>query len=115
MRLLLAALALAGAVTLAFAHDDGTGEGAWIGNQAERNPISNEWCCGEGDCFVIQKNLVHRMPGGFLVDVMDPAGNLHPEFVPDAEISPSVDTQYWRCRKPDGSRRCFFAPPGPDT
>ncbi|HZP75194.1 MAG TPA: hypothetical protein VFB45_03535 [Pseudolabrys sp.] len=33
------------------------------------------------------------------------------EHVPFAEAQPSPDGAYWRCKRPDGSRRCFFAPP----
>jgi hypothetical protein len=33
------------------------------------------------------------------------------EMVPFSEAQPSPDGAFWRCRRPDGSRRCFFAPP----
>ena len=33
------------------------------------------------------------------------------EFIPQSEAQPSPDGQFWRCKRPDGSRRCFFAPP----
>ena len=33
------------------------------------------------------------------------------ELVPFGEAQPSPDGAYWRCQRPDGSRRCFFAPP----
>jgi hypothetical protein len=33
------------------------------------------------------------------------------ESVPFAEAQPSPDGEFWRCKRPDGSRRCFFAPP----
>jgi len=33
------------------------------------------------------------------------------ETVPFNEAQPSPDGAYWRCRRNDGSRRCFFAPP----
>ena len=32
------------------------------------------------------------------------------EVVPYSEAQPSSDGAYWRCKRPDGSRRCFFAP-----
>ncbi len=36
------------------------------------------------------------------------------EVVPFSEAQPSPDGAYWRCKRPDGSRRYFFAPP-PNT
>jgi hypothetical protein len=33
------------------------------------------------------------------------------ELVPYSEAQPSPDGAYWRCKRPDGTRRCFFAPP----
>ena len=33
------------------------------------------------------------------------------EIVPYRETQVSRDGKYWRCHKPDKSRRCFFAPP----
>ena len=33
------------------------------------------------------------------------------EVVPYSEAKPSRDGMFWRCQRPDGSRRCFFAPP----
>ena len=33
------------------------------------------------------------------------------EVVPYSQSLPSPDGAYWRCKRPDGSRRCFFAPP----
>ena len=33
------------------------------------------------------------------------------ELVPHREVQPSKDGRYWRCRRPSGERRCFFAPP----
>ena len=32
------------------------------------------------------------------------------ELVPFSEAQPSEDGEYWRCKRYDGSRRCFFAP-----
>jgi hypothetical protein len=31
-------------------------------------------------------------------------------IVPYAEAQPPPDGAYWRCKRPDGLRRCFFAP-----
>ena len=37
----------------------------------------------------------------------------HPkgDSVPFNEAQPSPDGEFWRCKRPDGTRRCFFAPP----
>jgi hypothetical protein len=83
-----------------------------------KNPISNEWCCGEVDCAPVDKQFVHRVPGGFQVQHLDyrtPDVPTVTEFIPDAETSPSVDKQYWRCHKADWMTRCFFAPLGPNA
>ena len=111
MRFLLAALALASMVTLSFAHD------SWISRGALRNP-AGEWCCGEGDCFVIPGRNASAVVGGYRVQydyVGNDAEEHHDtEVVPYAEAQPSPDGQFWRCKRPDGSRRCFFAPPPSD-
>ena len=36
------------------------------------------------------------------------------ETVPFNEAQPSPDGEFWRCKRADGSRRCFFAPPPTD-
>jgi hypothetical protein len=82
--------------SLALAHD------SWISRGALRN-AAGEWCCGEGDCFEIPSEQVHIAANGYLL-----YGN---ETVPFSEAQPSPDGAYWRCKRPDGSRRCFFAPP----
>lgn len=80
----------------ALAHD------SWISRGGHRN-MSGETCCGENDCFVTFAQSVtlpapgYRLPNG--------------EFVPQQEVLSSPDGQFWRCKRPDGSRRCFFAPP----
>ena len=33
------------------------------------------------------------------------------EIVPYSQSLPSPDGAYWRCKRPDGTPRCFFAPP----
>jgi len=73
---------------------------SWISRGGLRNG-AGEWCCGEGDCFTVQP-VISKAQGYVL-----PNG----EFVPLSEAQPSPDGQYWRCKRPDGSRRCFFAPP----
>jgi hypothetical protein len=98
VRLLVAALLL-WLASPSFAHD------SWISRGALRN-AAGEWCCGEGDCFVIPGRQVSVAPTGYRL----PGG----EVVPYSEAQPSPDGEFWRCKRPDGSRRCFFAPPPTD-
>lgn len=113
MRLFPAALALAGALsflTPAFAHD------SWISRGALRNG-AGEWCCGEGDCFIIPGKNVSAVPAGYRLRLNQVIGGSEQdstETVPYSEAQPSPDGEYWRCKRPDGSRRCFFAPPPTD-
>jgi len=99
MRLSIAALAGALLCGAALAH----GPAEWIMQGQHRN-AEGEWCCGEADCFVVTAVAIVALPApGYRL----PDG----EFVPQSEAQPSADGQFWRCRRPDGSRRCFFAPP----
>src|SRR5215471_21117930 len=82
--------------TTAFAHDN------WISRGLHRNS-AGEWCCGEGDCFVVPSDQVSMNATGYSL--------YGTEMVPFAEAQPSPDGAFWRCRRSDGSRRCFFAPP----
>ena len=79
-----------------FAHD------SWISRGGHRN-AAGEWCCGEGDCFVVPGRSVGITAQGYSLFGV--------ETVPFNEAQPSPDGAYWRCKRPDGSRRCFFAPP----
>jgi hypothetical protein len=95
----------------AHSHPNG---GDWIMQGRHRN-AAGEWCCGEGDCFVVTAVATvtrpapgYRLPGSIGEDGRERADG---EFVPQNEAQPSPDGQFWRCRRPDGSRRCFFAPP----
>lgn len=80
----------------ASAHD------SWISRGALRN-AAGEWCCGEGDCSVVKATHIARPIEGYKLETG--------EFVTEREAQPSPDGQFWRCKRPDGSRRCFFAPP----
>jgi hypothetical protein len=82
----------------AMAHD------SWIAKGKFRSPVSGEWCCGDHDCFVVPAETVRSNGIGY--ELTKTA-----EIVPYRETLPSMDGQYWRCHRPDGSRRCFFAPP----
>jgi hypothetical protein len=87
----------------------------WIGRGAVHS-AAGEWCCGIADCGVFQgpvpvtsqgyrlKGVVRMQSNGGWLDPVD-------ETVPFSEAQVSPDGAFWRCKKPDGSRRCFFAPP----
>jgi hypothetical protein len=99
MRLLPSFLVAAAVVSIAtpvLSHD------FWISNNGIRN-AAGEWCCGAGDCFAIDVKDIQASPVGYKL--------INGEIVPYAEVQPSMDGTYWRCMRPDGSRRCFFAPP----
>jgi hypothetical protein len=83
-------------VSPAFSHD------SWISRGGFRNTVG-EWCCGEGDCEALPPDSVTMTSTGYRLT--------NGEFVPMSEAQPSPDGSYWRCKRPDGSRRCFFAPP----
>ena len=81
----------------------GHDEADWIRQEGWRNR-AGEFCCGEHDCSPIEGVATVTQPqSGYLL----PGG----EFVPQHDAMPSRDGAFWRCRRPDGSRRCFFAPP----
>jgi len=108
-RALLAALVLSCAVAPVLAHD------SWISKGGLRNG-AGEWCCGAGDCAVMDPKTVSSGPGGYSVSGMGTIDGTHRrefyhEFVPEHEAQPSPDGAYWRCKRPDDTRRCFFAPP----
>jgi hypothetical protein len=89
---------------------------SWISRGSLRN-AAGEWCCGEGDCFVIPVSQVSARADGYRLwvkQIEDGNERVRAEIVPYAEAQPSPDGAYWRCKRSDGSRRCFFAPP-PNT
>ena len=80
--------------------------------------------CGAEDCGVVSPNAVKAVVGGYSLrgDVTYGVGvtgneadgptrqeNIN-ETVPYSQSLPSPDGAYWRCKRPDGSPRCFFAP-----
>lgn len=97
IRLLLILIPAVLVTSFALAHD------SWISRGAYKSPVSNEWCCGENDCFVIPSESVKMNGVGYELFGV--------ETVPFTETIPSPDGAFWRCKRPDGSRRCFFAPP----
>ncbi len=111
------ALVLVFASSAALAHD------IWINRSAYRNP-AGEWCCGAEDCGVVSPNAVTATKGGYSIagtvtygqaitgDALD-GPTVHQqvqELIPYSQALPSPDGAYWRCKRPDGTPRCFFAP-----
>jgi len=93
-------------VPITSAHD------SWISRGGHRN-AAGEWCCGTGDCFVVPKERVIMTGEGYVI-IQGPVAGMGPvqhEAIPFSEAQPSPDGEFWRCKRPDGSRRCFFAPP----
>ena len=88
-----------------FVASDALAHDSWISRGGLRNP-AGEWCCGEGDCFVVPNAQVSVSQAGYRL--------FSTETVPFSEAQPSPDGAYWRCKRPDGTRRCFFAPPPTD-
>jgi hypothetical protein len=111
-------LALSLSSSAALAHD------IWINRGTYRNP-AGEWCCGAEDCGVVSKDAVKATKGGYSVvgivtygqaitgDALDGPTQRERvnELVPYSQSLPSPDGAYWRCKRPDGTPRCFFAPP----
>jgi hypothetical protein len=79
------------------------GDDSWINRGGFRGPQNGEWCCGANDCFVVPSSAEKVGQYGFELSSTR-------EVVPYKEVLPSADGQYWRCRRPNGTRRCFFAP-----
>jgi hypothetical protein len=102
----------------ALAHD------TWINRGSYKNP-AGEWCCGAEDCGVVSPSAVKAGIGGYSLrgavtygagvtgDAADGPTHEEPvnEVVPYSQSLPSPDGAYWRCKRPDGTPRCFFAPP----
>jgi hypothetical protein len=86
---------------------------SWISRGGHRN-AAGEWCCGEGDCFVLPARQVSARADGYhiwFIEPFDGADRVRAEIVPYGEAQLSPDGAYWHCKRSDGSRRCFFAPP----
>lgn len=73
----------------------------WINWGGYRAP-TGEHCCGNHDCSAYTPDQVTLTPTGYAL----PTG----EVVPFSEAQKSEDSEYWRCKRHDGTRRCFFAP-----
>src|ERR1035437_9446907 len=102
----------------ALAHD------VWISRGTYKNP-AGEWCCGAEDCGVVSRDAVKAGIGGYslrgpvtygvAVTRNEAGGPTRPGKVkeggPPSPSLASPDGAYWRCKRPDGTPRCFFAPP----
>lgn len=75
----------------------------WINRGDYVDPRSGVHCCGPNDCFALPASDIEATPGGYRIRSTG-------ELVPYREVLPSEDASFWRCKKFDGSRRCFFAP-----
>ena len=94
------------AISGLLAHD------SWISAGGFRN-ANGEWCCGEQDCVILNKDDVYWVGGsepGYVWRHPVAQNTTATEFIPEHEAQRSPDGEYWRCRRSDGSRRCFFAP-----
>ena len=95
----LVAVILSITATTSLAHDFWINKGRYVG------PKDGIHCCGEGDCFEISPSNIKPTTAGYLILTSG-------ELVPYSEATPSEDQKFWRCKKPSGERRCFFAPTG---
>jgi hypothetical protein len=82
--------------TAASAHD------IWI-NKERRTNAAGEWCCNTYDCAAVPEEKIKVTPRGYVLE----SG----ETIPHSNAAMSGDGQYWQCRRPDKSTRCFFFPP----
>jgi hypothetical protein len=76
----------------------------WINHGGYASPRDGIPCCGDDDCFLVPEESVRITAQGYALR----SG----EQIPFREALVSEDGRYWRCQRSDGSRRCFFAPPG---
>lgn len=91
--------ALALSPVSAWPHDDAE----WINHGRYHSLTDGSHCCGQNDCFVVPTEDMSALAGGW-------NNNVTGEMVPYRETQSSEDGQFWRCKRHDGSRRCFFAP-----
>ena len=112
----LARLALVFTALLLVAPDTSAHD-TWIYGGGYRN-AAGEWCCGEGDCALMSPGSVALTSRGYEIRGVGTINQgessryeRYDELVPQSEAQPSPDGAFWRCKRPDGTRRCFFAPP----
>ena len=77
---------------LALVIPDTLAHDSWISRGGHRN-AAGEWCCGEGDCFVVPKERVMMTGDGYVI-IHGPLAGIGPsmyEAIPFAEAQPSPD------------------------
>ena len=75
----------------------------WINHSGYKSPADGTHCCGKNDCFAIPASDMQSTAVGWLIKSIG-------ETIPYSESQSSEDGEFWRCKRYDGSRRCFFAP-----
>ena len=75
----------------------------WINHGDYKSPADGSHCCGDHDCFMISPADMELTAAGWLIKSLG-------ETIPHSEAHQSEDGEFWRCKRHDGSRRCFFAP-----
>jgi hypothetical protein len=94
---------LSGAIlTLCLSVPPASSHDFWINHGNYTSPKDGSHCCGKSDCERISAEDVRITPRGYAL--------VNGELVPYSEAQNSEDGEYWRCKRYDGSRRCFFAP-----
>lgn len=76
-------------------------EGDWIPQGQYRSRDGILCCHPFRDCQPVTPAVT---PQGYVLD--------NGEVVPFGQVYPSEDRKHWLCTKPDGTRRCLFAPVG---
>lgn len=79
----------------ALAHDH------WI-NWGDYKDSLGAPCCGEEDCHVVDSSQVKATSRGYEL--------INGVLIQYDEVIQSEDSDYWLCKRPDGTLRCFFAP-----
>lgn len=75
----------------------------WIDHGNYKSPSDGAHCCGLLDCFTIPDDDMVATKMGWMIKSTS-------ELIPYPEAQISEDGKFWRCRRYDGTRRCFFAP-----
>src|SRR5258707_15206951 len=89
-------------VTFVLIIPDTSAHDSWISRGGHRN-AAGEWCCGDGDCFVIPSEQVTMTGDGYILFGQIDGKIL--EKIPFTEAQPSPDGAFWRSKRPDGTRR----------
>lgn len=114
---------------VALSHDS-QGDSNWISKKPYHSPVDGSHCCSKDDCTIVDVAIIQEKGGGYEVrgpvvyykhQLMGSPGNYFwvgkpylidvDEVVPYNQVQVSEDGNYWRCKRANGERRCFFAPP----